>query len=142
LEPLVRDSADREQLEAIRIFGARFLRDHRGLLARRAMEGRVRDVHGDLHVEHVCFAPEGIQIFDCVEFNPTLRRCDLASEIAFLLNRRRDGGFDESSPRDSSGFFLHPLLRSSSFILRTNGKPANRHSNNLNHNGWHASCAY
>jgi aminoglycoside phosphotransferase family enzyme/predicted kinase len=85
LELVVRDSADREQLEAIRIFGTRFLRDHRGLLARRAVEGWVRDVHGDLHAEHVCFAPEGIQIFDCIEFNPTLRRCDLASEIAFLL---------------------------------------------------------
>jgi uncharacterized protein len=85
LDVFVRDSADREKLEAIRIFGARFLTDHRDLLARRVIEGWVRDVHGDLHAEHVCFAPEGIQIFDCIEFNPTLRRCDLAAEIAFLL---------------------------------------------------------
>jgi aminoglycoside phosphotransferase family enzyme len=85
LEPFVRDSANREELAAIRIFGTRFLRDHRGLFARRAIEGWVRDVHGDLHAEHVCFAPEGIQIFDGIEFNPMLRRCDLASEIAFLL---------------------------------------------------------
>ena len=45
----------------------------------------MRDGHGDLHCEHVCFAPEGIQIFDCVEFDPQLRLCDLASEIGFLL---------------------------------------------------------
>jgi predicted kinase len=51
---------------------------------RRAKDGWVRDVHGDLHCEHVCFAPEGIQIFDCIEFNADLRQCDLASEIAFL----------------------------------------------------------
>ncbi|HEY3153930.1 MAG TPA: AAA family ATPase [Candidatus Binatia bacterium] len=85
MEPFVRDSADCERLQAIKSFGARFLRDHRGLFVRRAIEGWVRDVHGDLHAEHVCFAPEGIQIFDCIEFSPTLRRCDLASEIAFLL---------------------------------------------------------
>jgi predicted kinase len=42
-------------------------------------------VHGDLHCEHICFAPEGIQIFDCIEFSPQLRCCDLASEIGFLL---------------------------------------------------------
>ena len=42
-------------------------------------------MHGDLHCEHVCFAPEGIQIFDCIEFSSQLRRCDLTSEIGFLL---------------------------------------------------------
>jgi predicted kinase len=54
-------------------------------MERRVDEGRVRELHGDLHCEHVCFAPEGIQIFDCVEFNPDLRRFDVAAEIAFLL---------------------------------------------------------
>lgn len=52
---------------------------------RRAAQGWIRDVHGDLHCEHICFAPEGIQIYDCMEFSPKLRCCDLASEIAFLL---------------------------------------------------------
>lgn len=42
------------------------------------------DVHGDLHAEHICFAPEGMQIFDCVEFDVRLRRCALAGEIGFL----------------------------------------------------------
>jgi predicted kinase len=41
-------------------------------------------MHGDLHAEHICFAPEGIEIFDCIEFSPELRRCDVASEVAFL----------------------------------------------------------
>jgi hypothetical protein len=72
-------------LGAVRAFGDYFLRRHFDLMARRASEGRVREVHGDLHCEHVCFAPEGIQIFDCVEFNRKFRRCDAASEIAFLL---------------------------------------------------------
>jgi aminoglycoside phosphotransferase family enzyme/predicted kinase len=85
LEPFVAGRADREALQSIRSFGAEFIEVHKDLLARRAVEGWIRDVHGDLHAEHVCFAPEGIQIFDCIEFSVKLRCCDLASEIAFLL---------------------------------------------------------
>lgn len=85
LEPLLTAAADRQGLEMIRSHGAEFLGQNRNLFARRATDGWLRDVHGDLHAEHICFAQEGIQIFDCVEFNAELRRCDLASEIAFLL---------------------------------------------------------
>ncbi|MGH7826864.1 MAG: AAA family ATPase, partial [Candidatus Binatia bacterium] len=63
----------------------RFISRHRDLFRRRAAEGWIRDVHGDLHCEHVCFAPEGIEIYDVIEFSPKLRQCDLASEIAFFL---------------------------------------------------------
>ncbi|HEY3168185.1 MAG TPA: AAA family ATPase, partial [Candidatus Binatia bacterium] len=85
IEPFLESLADREALKAIESFCREFMRDHQDVLVRRAIEGWIRDVHGDLHAEHVCFAPEGIQIFDCIEFDPALRRCDLASEIAFLL---------------------------------------------------------
>jgi aminoglycoside phosphotransferase family enzyme/predicted kinase len=76
---------DRDTLAALETFGRDFVHRHRDLFRRRAAEGWIRDVHGDLHCEHICFAPEGIQIYDCIEFSPELRRCDLASEIAFLL---------------------------------------------------------
>jgi aminoglycoside phosphotransferase family enzyme/predicted kinase len=74
-----------EEIFAAEQFFNRSLSLHRDLMDRRVAEGRIRELHGDLHCEHVCFAPEGIQIFDCIEFNPDLRRCDIASEIAFLL---------------------------------------------------------
>jgi hypothetical protein len=82
---LISARSDRRAVEAIDAFGSEFLRKHHELLARRLSAGWIRDVHGDLHTEHICFAPEGIQIFDCIEFSSKLRRCDLASEIAFLL---------------------------------------------------------
>ena len=75
-------------------FGDKFLDTNRERFSQRAAQGWVRDGHGDLHCEHVCFAPEGIQIFDCIEFDPKLRCCDLASEIAFLamdLEARKGG---------------------------------------------------
>ena len=85
LSALLETVFDRRELELIRSYGDEFLTEARDLFGRRAAEGWIREVHGDLHAEHICFAPEGIQIFDCIEFSAELRCCDLASEIAFLL---------------------------------------------------------
>jgi uncharacterized protein len=85
LNPLVGRFMDAEGLKRVADFGADFLARNTELFRRRAAQKRIREVHGDLHCEHVCFAPEGIQIYDCIEFDAKLRRCDLASETAFLL---------------------------------------------------------
>jgi len=85
LQPFVNRSIEAESLGVFKDFGAQFIHRHADLLASRPRQGWIRDVHGDLHCEHICFAPEGIQIFDCIEFSAKLRCCDLASEIAFLI---------------------------------------------------------
>src|SRR4029453_24512 len=85
LEPFLENLVDAETVNLFKDYGADFIERHRNLMVQRAEAGWIRDVHGDLHCEHVCFAPEGIQIFDCIEFSPQLRCCDLASEIGFLL---------------------------------------------------------
>jgi aminoglycoside phosphotransferase family enzyme/predicted kinase len=85
LQPFLGESIDRDVYRIVDRFGTDFVRDYRGLLTRRAEQGWIRDIHGDLHCEHICFAPEGIQIFDCVEFSSQLRCGDVASEVALLL---------------------------------------------------------
>jgi aminoglycoside phosphotransferase family enzyme len=50
---------------------------------RRIAEGRIRDCHGDLRLEHI-FWGEEISIFDCIEFNERFRYTDTAADIAFL----------------------------------------------------------
>jgi uncharacterized protein len=85
LQPFVGGLIDRDLFRSIERFGADFLDSHRGLLARRAEQARIRDIHGDLHCEHICFAPEGIQIFNCIEFSAQLRCGDVASEVGSLL---------------------------------------------------------
>jgi len=85
LGPFAGTLIETEKLAMLKDLGTRFVHRHHDLLISRAAQGWIRDVHGDLHCEHVCFAPEGIQIFDCIEFSSKLRCCDLASEIAFLL---------------------------------------------------------
>jgi aminoglycoside phosphotransferase family enzyme/predicted kinase len=78
-------------------FGPTFVRTHETLLRARQQAGRIREGHGDLHAEHVCFIdapvpaggdrgplPPGIYVFDCIEFSQPLRCNDVAYEIAFL----------------------------------------------------------
>ena len=86
-----------EDHEILGDFGATFVRRHDTLLRARQRGGRIREGHGDLRAEHVCFLdaplaepadlpplPAGIYVFDCVEFSTSFRANDVASEVAFL----------------------------------------------------------
>ncbi|MBI4915325.1 MAG: AAA family ATPase [Acidobacteria bacterium] len=53
------------------------------LFERRAREARVRDGHGDLHLDSICVT-DPIRIYDCIEFNERFRYADVAEEVAFL----------------------------------------------------------
>lgn len=62
-----------------------FLAESGPLLEHRVRNGWVRDGHGDLRAEHICFEGGSVQIFDCVEFSRSIRCADVASDLAFLL---------------------------------------------------------
>ena len=63
-----------------------FVAEHANLLHVRAEEGWIREGQSELRAEHVGLEPDGaIQIFECVEFNRSLRCADVASDLAFLL---------------------------------------------------------
>jgi len=72
-----------EQYQRITDFTRGFLRDRADLFQRRVTEKRIRDCHGDLHTQHVCFT-DGICIYDCIEFNDRFRYVDVAAEVSFL----------------------------------------------------------
>ena len=44
----------------------------------------MRDGHGDLRADHVVLE-RGIEVVDCVEFDPALRQIDVAEDLAFLV---------------------------------------------------------
>ncbi len=54
------------------------------LFSDRINAGKIRDCHGDLHMEHICFTEE-LSIIDCIEFNDRFRYSDTLADIAFLL---------------------------------------------------------
>lgn len=74
------------RLSAAESFTRSFLAIGREELEARAKAGLVRDGHGDLRAEHVIAPTQGdVYVFDCVEFNASLRRIDIGADIAFLL---------------------------------------------------------
>lgn len=71
------DEIERYQLE--------FLERHADRFEARRADGRVRDGHGDLRLEHIYFAGEGPPtIIDCIEFNERFRYADVCADVAFL----------------------------------------------------------
>jgi aminoglycoside phosphotransferase family enzyme len=61
----------------------RFLDNHKTYLEERSLRGDVRDVHGDLHSGNIFLSKEPV-IFDCIEFNDSLRQIDILDEVAFF----------------------------------------------------------
>ena len=52
----------------------------------RALKGAIRECHGDLHTANIYLKhDQKLEIFDAIEFNPSLRWIDPISEIAFLV---------------------------------------------------------
>jgi aminoglycoside phosphotransferase family enzyme/predicted kinase len=46
--------------------------------------GAVRDCHGDLHLSNTVVLGDDVTAFDCIEFDASLRRIDVMSDVAFL----------------------------------------------------------
>lgn len=72
----------------------------RPLIEARAAKGMTRDVHGDLHLDHVYLLPgrtppDDMAVLDCVEFSDAYRCSDIVADAAFmcmdlLFRGRRD----------------------------------------------------
>ncbi len=68
---------------AIQSFCRGFVERHESTLRARQEGGRIRECHGDLRAEHICFADQ-LAVIDCIEFESRFRNRDVAAEMAFL----------------------------------------------------------
>jgi len=84
VEKYINISIRKKDFNALRKWTDDFYKANRDIFLERIKEGRIRDCHGDLHMEHVCFT-EGLSIIDCIEFNDRFRYSDTVADIAFLL---------------------------------------------------------
>ncbi len=85
-----------KQFQDIMTYTNDFYEEHHQLFFDRIADGRIRDCHGDLHMEHVCIMP-GLPIIDCIEFNERFRFSDALADIAFLLmDLEYHGGIKEA----------------------------------------------
>jgi uncharacterized protein len=72
------------RVQALERFAHAFIAAHAQTFQTRAVRGRIREGHGDVRAEHVLIDEE-VRIVDCVEFDPELRRLDVADDLAFLV---------------------------------------------------------
>lgn len=78
-----------EVLDRLEALNRRELDRLKPLIEARSVSGRVKDVHGDLHLNHVYVfpekrPPEDIAVLDCVEFNDSYRCSDVVADMAFM----------------------------------------------------------
>lgn len=84
LRAFIGTTISRPALDAIRLYTNGFFRRHAALFAARVRDRRIRDCHGDLHLQHIHLSPSRLTIYDCIEFNDRLRYIDVANDAAFL----------------------------------------------------------
>ena len=65
----------------------------------READGFIRECHGDLHLANMAWVDNQPLVFDCIEFNPSLRWIDVMSEIAFLTMDLEEQGSSELAYR-------------------------------------------
>lgn len=87
LKPYVIEPQVRQRLQTL---SDEWLQCHDETLRRRANDGRVRDLHGDLRLEHIFLFPDrsppnDIVILDGIEFDVGLRRIDVVADVAFSV---------------------------------------------------------
>jgi aminoglycoside phosphotransferase family enzyme len=75
---------EKGDFHALRNWTNHFYKENKGLFQERVEAGKIRDCHGDLHMEHICLKEE-LAIIDCIEFNDRFRYSDTLADVAFLL---------------------------------------------------------
>ncbi len=61
-----------------------FYKKYYDLMLKRVKEGKIRDSHGDIRLDHVTFFEDKIRIIDCIEFNERFRFGDILLDAVFL----------------------------------------------------------
>jgi uncharacterized protein len=82
--PFIEKTISKQQYSDIKHYTDTFYKEKKDLFSQRIKQGKIKDCHGDLHMEHICLT-DPIVIFDCIEFNERFRYSDILSDIAFLL---------------------------------------------------------
>lgn len=85
IRPLLHSEAERVCLRQVQDWARDFGQTHAGLFADRRQRGHVRECHGDLHAGNIVLWNDRPILFDCIEFNPSLRWIDVISDAAFLV---------------------------------------------------------
>jgi aminoglycoside phosphotransferase family enzyme/predicted kinase len=85
IRALMNAPSERAATEALASWTERECLARRATFRARLLNGFVRECHGDLHLGNIARVDGKLTIFDCVEFNETMRWIDVMSEVAFFV---------------------------------------------------------
>lgn len=98
------------------------------LLDARRDRGKVRRVHGDLHLRNICLVDGAPVLFDCIEFSDAIATIDILYDLAFLLMDLDHRGHPDLAnlvlnryldlTADDDGIALMPLFLSLRAVIR------------------------
>lgn len=80
---LAATSAEQEAIAALKAWQLDCQRRLADRFERRRRHGFVRECHGDLHSGNILTVDGRVEVFDCIEFNESLRWIDVINDIAF-----------------------------------------------------------
>lgn len=107
IRPLLDDKQPLFQLETIANWGNKEWQEKSPFMQQRKQEGYVRECHGDLHLGNMTITKGRVLVFDCIEFNPSLRWIDVISEAAFLVMDLTHLGHDGFAYRFLNRYLQH-----------------------------------
>lgn len=104
-EQFIGQSQTQEQFEQTRTFTRGIFAEHPDWFAARQATGKIRECHGDLHLNNICLYNGAIQVFDCIEFNHEFRNIDCLYDVAFMVM-----DLEFQGRRDLANRFLNTYL--------------------------------
>jgi aminoglycoside phosphotransferase family enzyme/predicted kinase len=108
VRPFIGRFVDADTFEAVRAWQVETLAREASVFDARQAQGRIRDGHGDLRLEHVYFERGGPLVIDAIEFNERFRVGDAAADAAFLAME-----LDARSHHELAESFLAAFARES-----------------------------
>jgi len=104
--PYVDVIIQRHKYDFIKSYIHKFLDEKKDLFQGRIAGQKIRDCHGDLHLEHICITDD-VVIFDCIEFNERFRYEDVAAEVAFLSMDLDYNNYSEYADAFAAAYVRH-----------------------------------
>jgi len=87
------------QFNRIKTFTNEFYKKEKDLFYNRIKTQKIKECHGDLHLEHIGIENGKPFFLDCIEFNNRFRIIDVANEIAFLSMDLDFNGYTDYSQK-------------------------------------------
>lgn len=94
-----------QQFDDCRQYTDRLFAECQHWFDRRIAQDKIRECHGDIHLNNIAYWNDQLLLFDCIEFNEPFRFVDTMFDVAYIV---RD--FDSGDRQDLTTLFLNTYL--------------------------------